>query len=186
MSRRRRLSPEEEKLWKSFTETTVPLVGRDKAASTLKPQPAKKPPTNFQPKPFRIGQNATAAAPIASRSSQPVQMDQKAFGRLKRGKSKPDAKIDLHGMTADVAHAELTKFLLRAHDSGKRLVLVVTGKGKAIYDDGPIPRRAGILRQQVPLWLERPPLSLIVLQATEAHQRHGGLGAFYVYLKRRR
>ena len=118
--------------------------------------------------------------------SAPVQMDKKAFGKLKRGKLKPEGRIDLHGMTLDRAHPALTKFILSAHQSGKRLVLVITGKGKQRDEGGPIPVRHGVLRHQVPQWLGMAPLSSAVLQVTQAHISHGGGGAFYVYLRRHR
>lgn len=113
-------------------------------------------------------------------------MDRATYQRMKRGKTRPEARIDLHGMTADAALSALSGFLFRAHASGKRLVLVITGKGRTALDDGPIPMRAGVLRQSLPDWVSRPPLSAIVMQATEAHQRHGGSGAFYLYLRRPR
>ncbi len=79
-----------------------------------------------------------------------------------------------------------TGFIMRAASEGKRLVLVITGKGKDRDEDGPIPIRRGVLRHQVPHWLSVPPLSQLVLQITAAHDRHGGGGAYYVYLKRLR
>ena len=48
------------------------------------------------------------------------------------------------------------------------------------------PRRHGILRHSLPHWLAAPPLSGRILQVAPAHQRHGGAGAFYVYLRRQR
>lgn len=116
----------------------------------------------------------------------PVQMDQKAFGKLKRGKLKPEGRIDLHGMTLDRAHPALSRFILSSHKSGKRLVLVITGKGKQRDEGGPIPVRHGVLRHQVPQWLGMAPLSSVVLQVSQAHISHGGGGAYYVYLRRQR
>ena len=113
-------------------------------------------------------------------------MDSSAFRKLKKGKLRPEVKVDLHGMTADAAHAALTGFLFRAHSSGKRLILVITGKGRPGTDDGPIPSRPGVLRRNLPEWLSRPPLNSVVQEWTEAHLRHGGSGAFYVYLRRPR
>ncbi|QFT58275.1 putative DNA endonuclease SmrA [Sulfitobacter sp. THAF37] len=118
--------------------------------------------------------------------SAPVQMDRKSFTRMKRGKLRPEGRIDLHGMTLDRAHPALTGFILSSHRDGKRLVLVITGKGKARDDGGPIPVRHGVLRHQVPQWLATPPLASAVLQVTPAHISHGGGGAYYVYLRRRR
>lgn len=116
----------------------------------------------------------------------PVQMDQKSFGKLKRGKLRPEGKIDLHGMTLERAHPVLTGFVLNAHAQGKRLILVVTGKGKQRDEGGPIPVRQGVLRHQVPQWLAMQPLKSVVLQIAQAHVSHGGGGAYYVYLRRHR
>ena len=112
-----------------------------------------------------------------------MKMDARRFGKLKRGKLAPEDRIDLHGLTLDEAHAELVPFILSAWASGLRLVLVITGKGKP-RDEGFMSRPIGVLRQQVPHWLKMPPLAPIVLQVSEAHQRHGGGGALYVYLRR--
>jgi len=103
-----------------------------------------------------------------------------------RGKLKPEGRLDLHGMTLAQAHPALTRFILDAYDRDKRLVLVITGKGKDRDEGGPIPIRRGVLRHQVPGWLHAPPLGAVVLDIREAHLRHGGQGAYYVYLKRKR
>lgn len=183
----RRLSPEEENLWKRITDTATPLSNKGKVETV-------SPPKSFvaknKPKPsvstFRVGE--AAAPPPATETrihipDQPLRMDRKAFARMKRGKSAPEARIDLHGMTVDVAHTALNTFLLRSHAQGKRLVLVITGKGR-LGDDDPLGPSRGILRRQVPHWLEQPPLRQLVLQTTPAHQKHGGSGALYVYLRR--
>lgn len=101
---------------------------------------------------------------------------------MSRGKIAPEARIDLHGMTLAVAKSALTGFILSCSASGRRLVLVITGKGKG--DHGPLPSRSGALRHEVPHWLDLPPLSRMVLQVVPAHVRHGGGGAYYVYLRR--
>lgn len=116
----------------------------------------------------------------------PAQMDKKAFVRLKRGKLKPEGRLDLHGMTMDRAHPALTRFIMSSHRNGKRLVLVITGKGKTRDEGGPIPVRNGVLRHQVPLWLSMAPLSSVVMNVSQSHISHGGDGAYYIYLRRNR
>ena len=145
-------------------------------------------------KDFRIGQQAADLgwrldlAPSISEQlhRQPIVMDRKTHREMSRGKLEPEARIDLHGMTLSQAHPELIHFLLSAQDRGCRLALVITGKGKRGLDDGPIPQRQGVLRHQVPHWLRLPPLGTVVMQVTEAHLKHGGSGAYYVYLRRMR
>jgi DNA-nicking Smr family endonuclease len=89
-------------------------------------------------------------------------------------------------MTLDRAHPILTGFVMNAHAQGKRLILVVTGKGKQRDEGGPIPVRHGVLRHQVPQWLQMQPMKYVVLQVAQAHVSHGGGGAYYVYLRRYR
>jgi DNA-nicking Smr family endonuclease len=110
-------------------------------------------------------------------------MDAGAFGRMSKGKLRPEARIDLHGMTLAEAYPALASFLLDARARGRRLVLVITGKGRARDDLAPMPARAGRLRHDVPRWLALPPLAEHVLQVAPAHRRHGGEGALYVYLR---
>jgi len=118
-------------------------------------------------------------------SEAPLRMDAGTHAKMRRGKLAPEARIDLHGMTLAEAHPELIHFILNAQTAGMRLVLVITGKGKRREDTGPIPQRVGALRHQVPQWLRLPPLGPAVLQITEAHLKHGGSGAYYVYLRKR-
>lgn len=193
---RRRLRPEEEELWRKVANRTRRLHPEQPFTPDdfVSPTPPKKKPEQFEilsrksKTPAKVDSYSANVAPAISETvaSAPVQMDKKSFGQLKRGKLRPEAKIDLHGMTLDRAHPALTRFILNAHAQGKRLVLVVTGKGKDRDDGGPIPVRYGVLRNQVPHWLAAPPLSLSVLQVVQAHARHGGGGAYYVYLRRLR
>lgn len=113
-------------------------------------------------------------------------MDRRRYDKLRRGRVEPQARLDLHGMTADRAHGALAAFILGAHAAGLRLVLVITGKGRPGGMDALAPHRHGVLRHNVPHWLAAPPLASKVLQIAPAHVRHGGGGAYYVYLRRLR
>ena len=108
------------------------------------------------------------------------------FAKMTKGKMHPEGRLDLHGMTLDRAHGALSRFIISSHGSGRRLVLVITGKGKHRDSPGPIPVHQGVLRHQVPEWLRLAPLNSVVLQVTQAHISHGGGGAYYVYLRRSR
>ncbi|WP_170404739.1 Smr/MutS family protein [Ruegeria arenilitoris] len=193
---RRKLTAEEIELWRKVTkqaERLHPELPQSVHPTTLpKPKPTKAP--KFRLEGFEVGQNAQvkpvrhALKPSVTDNlrASPVQMDTKAFGRMKRGKLKPEGKLDLHGMRVDTAHPALIRFVLTSQAQGKRLVLVVTGKGKDRDEPGPIPTPRGVLRNQVPHWLSIPPLTQAVLQVTPAHISHGGDGAYYVYLRRNR
>mgnify|MGYP005694519765 CR=1 FL=1 len=133
-------------------------------------------PKNLQPGSHR----PAVSIPKASRAGHT------SFNQVKRGKLRPEARIDLHGMTLQQAHPELIGFILKSHANGCRLVLVITGKGKPGQGEDIIPRRSGVLRHKVPQWLRLAPVSSAILEVTPAHVKHGGGGAFYVYLRRHR
>lgn len=199
MRRPRHLSPEERALWDRVAGTTEPMA-RARPAPMPEPEPSAKRPSGPAAGPvplplpgFRVGQSADhrrdhdllpGLAEDMGRA--PVRMDARTHGRMTRGKLLPEGRIDLHGMTLSQAHPALIGFILSQQAAGRRLVLVITGKGKLRDDLAPMPVRQGALRHQVPQWLSLPPLAGAVLQVTPAHRRHGGEGAYYVYLRRGR
>jgi DNA-nicking Smr family endonuclease len=202
MTRRgkRGLTPDDKALWDRVAQSATPLAPNVRRAAIPAEPPAQirlpDIPESRSPLPaFRIGEK-THHKPhpphpdrdLAARLAHaPVRMDHGAYRRMQRGKLKPEGRIDLHGMTMAEAHPALMRFILDAHDDDKRLVLVITGKGKDRDNaPDPIPIRRGILRHQVPNWLHAPPLGAYVLDIREAHFRHGGGGAYYVYLRKRR
>lgn len=198
MPRRRSLSPEEKELWRAVTRTARPMhsfVPRPADTPEAAPRTEPAPLAHAKPRlsPFMLGEKHRGSPerldlspPLPERLDQaPLRMDAGTHAKMTRGKLAPEARIDLHGMTLAEAHPELIRFILNAHAGGLRLVLVITGKGKRREDHGPIPQRTGALRHQVPNWLHLPPLGPVVLQISEAHLKHGGSGAYYVYLRRR-
>lgn len=134
------------------------------------------------------GQETHAPRSMAARSDgdlpelrlgQMANVDRRTAERLRRGKLVIDDRIDLHHHTQDEAHRALTQFILGASGAGCRCVLIITGKG-AVSQGG------GVLRRQVPHWLNLPPLRPCVLAISQAKPEHGGAGALYVLLRRRR
>ncbi len=190
--RRKGISAEDQEVWQRVANSTKalrPLAEKPKTAEPPK-LVVKKLPLKIAP--FALGEKSNApktqislAGDLLEKSS--MQMDRRNFDRLRKGRLRPEAHLDLHGMTAEVAHARLNEFVLSAHVSDLRLVLVITGKGRVWHDDtGVIPLRKGILRHSVPHWLAQPMLKSRILQVSQAHDKHGGGGALYVYLRRRR
>lgn len=195
-SGKRNLTEAEKSLWDRAVEKTAPLK------PPLSPFVQMLEPTKHRPLPmpatlrsFRIGE--VSGEPRKIKALQPdltmqptrtsPNMDKKNFDRLKKGKLQVDGRIDLHGMTLAQAHPALNGFIRGSHASGKRLLLVITGKGTTTYDNNSVmPTRRGVLKQQVPQWLAMAPLAPLILQVTQATQKHGGGGAYYVYLRRQR
>lgn len=193
---RRRVKPEELDLWNQVARTTERLTPPKRALIVDAPHAEKPKKREAKPiAPFTLG-----AVPTATREMRdvlpalgerlraaPVKMDAKSYKTMQRGKLKPEGRIDLHGMTVAEAHPALISFILMSQASGKRLVLVITGKGGKREELGAIaPQRMGALKRQVPIWLTMAPVSTAVMQVTESHIRHGGAGAYYVYLRRAR
>lgn len=198
MARRRGLSAEDKALWSRIAATAVPMhPGRKQPAPQPEPginitSPPRKSAAETDFSGLRPGGRTSGAstrielspAPHKAVQDHPLRMDHKTHRQMTRGKLAPEARIDLHGMTLAVAQPALTRFILNAHADGRRLVLVITGKGRAGGPDAPLPVRPGALRHNVPHWLHMSPLAGIVLQIRPAHRRHGGDGAYYVYLRR--
>ena len=200
--RPRHLRHDEAELWQRITEGVAPLPGRASPPpcaphpAPALPEPAPLPPARpaapLLPEGFAVGGRAAGlppprAATALPDAALPPRADPRLLRRLSRGRTAPEARIDLHGMTLDQAERALRHFVLSSQAQGRRLVLVITGKGREGRDDtGPVPERPGALRRHVPLWLARPPFSAAVVSVTEAHRRHGGSGACYVHLRRPR
>lgn len=197
MGRKRDLDDDERALWDEVMRDVRRLRGA-KAAAKAKLEKKRAPRVAREAAPLPAP--AKPAAPSAAAAAKPKRAVPPAFGidgataaRLKRGKVEPDATLDLHGLTQGQAHARLVSFVRRAHEHGHRCILVVTGKGaprsaRETAAGFVMPERsnAGVLRVMVPRWLEEDALRAVVVGVQGAHQRHGGAGAIYVYLRRQR
>ncbi|MEO0466924.1 MAG: Smr/MutS family protein [Pseudomonadota bacterium] len=101
--------------------------------------------------------------------------DRSNHREVRRGRMEVDGRIDLHGMTQAQADRALSSFLISRRAIGAKCVLVITGKGRG---------GEGVLRRNFIHWLETPAARGVLSGWAPAHARHGGSGAFYVYLRR--
>jgi DNA-nicking Smr family endonuclease len=167
----RRPSEEETALWRRAMHDVRPRRRAHAApvpeAKPLAPAPPAAPQTLSPPSPAPA-QSAAIGTGLDHRSAQ----------RLKRGELAIEGRLDLHGMTQEEAHDALNRFVARMHGDGRRVVLIITGKGAR---DG-----EGILRRAVPRWLAEPRCRPLVVATSEAQPRHGGAGALYILLRRKR
>lgn len=203
--RRRVVTGEEARLWQEVMRGTRKLLRQspteevpDVPAAEPSPKPAappssrphsprqaaKKaavslaPPDPVFPVPPSFSFQPATAPPLALDHRRAPGLDKSTAGRFAKGMMEIDATIDLHGLTQPVAHAALARFINGSTDIGRRCLLVITGKGNR--------EGAGILRAEVPRWLNEPALRGQILAFTHAQPKHGGGGALYVLLKRRR
>ncbi|HEY4941088.1 MAG TPA: Smr/MutS family protein [Rhizomicrobium sp.] len=170
MSRRKTTDEERELFRQSFVET-IPI-----GAAVLKPPASKR-----------------AKPPVAGETG----LDGRTDERLRRGTLAPDARLDLHGLTEREAHNSLLLFLRTAQMRACKLVLVVTGKGArrdavattapdAPFDMELHTRPRGVLKSAVPRWLKEREFAGLVAGTRDAHRKHGGEGAIYIYLRKNR
>ena len=109
------------------------------------------------------------------------QLDGNLRKRFEKGEVPIDGKIDLHGLTLPQAHQKFMGFVARNIQEGARCLLVVTGKGSQESENG-----RGVIRKNLPLWCEDAVLKPHILQVTPAQPKHGGSGACYIMLRKRR
>lgn len=173
------------KLWRHVTKDVEPLdehndaqISSPKGKSSSKNKPKNKTTRHAQEGVIKHTQNQIKQAP---------EIDHRTSQRLKRGQISIDGRIDLHGMTQNQAYDALLGFIPSAYDQGKRCVLVITGKGGwQSASSSLLDREIGILKQKTPEWLNEAPLSKYVLKIQTARPNHGGDGALYVLLRRKR
>jgi DNA-nicking Smr family endonuclease len=181
--RTRQLSSEERRLWSHVARHVKPMKGK-----AVPPEPEPEEETATAPAP-RVSLAAPASLPPLPPQKKPsipplAPVERKTLVALRRGRKDVDSVIDLHGMRQEEAHFALISFLHRAQNSGQGVVLVITGKGGAA-GSGMFDER-GVLRRMVPHWLRLPDLRSLVIGFEEASPQHGGSGALYVRLRRRR
>lgn len=181
MSRKRDLDEDERALWRKVADSVnayarpvsppaasvLPAKAEAPDAGTVeKAARAVAPPPPPPPKP-------AAAAP--RRHGEAPSVDRRTATRLKRGRTRPQAELDLHGHNRETGRRAVVGFVESAHARGLRCVRIVTGKGGE-----------GVLRKALPGWLNEPPLGPIVLMFDHAPQAEGGLGAVHVLIRRAR
>ncbi len=178
----------ERQLWQAAMRDAKPLKRGRRLAPAEKQAdqdaPAKPPPS---PRPAtktaaKVRPKATPRAPASAPTHDlghggSEGLDRRQAERFRRGQLEIEGRLDLHGKTQEEARRALDAFLTRAAEAGKRCVLVITGKGRP---------EGGVLRAEVPRWLNSPENRARIVSFDYAQQRHGGHGALYVLLKRRR
>ncbi|MFC7476179.1 Smr/MutS family protein [Dankookia sp. GCM10030260] len=176
---RRGLTEAERSLWQLYTSRAhvAPLPGK---ALTPPPVPPADPP--MAPVPAPAARPAATARPALPHRGVELQighappgLDNKRWKALRRGETRPERTLDLHGRRVQDAHGAVRRFLHEAQTDGIRCVAIVTGKGSAGQE-------IGVLRRELPHWLNAPELRHLLLGA--AHYSAGNPGAVVLLLRR--
>lgn len=168
-------------LWRKVTATVRPIDPRRASASQSRPADPAVPPEvkkrPLQPAPAKAPPGPARVIPVAGANGLDAGWDK----RLRRGLVGPDRVIDLHGHTLASAHAALEMAIAGAVAADARLLLVVTGRPPRPGAPG-----RGLIRAAIPDWLAASGWSSRIAAVRNAHPRHGGAGALYLVLRRRR
>ena len=170
--KKRILSKEEKDLWKNVISDVEPLtIPESRIEAALNRVERNK--QNKQAPPIK----EVFLKPVDTKFSHgsAPSLDRATQQKLRRGKIKIEASIDLHGLTQDEAYQVLSNFLYNSRTEGLRSVLVITGKGVG---------GRGVLRASVPKWLNEGNNQQMIRAFSYAAPKDGGEGALYVLLKR--
>jgi DNA-nicking Smr family endonuclease len=179
--RKRGLTDTDRAEWAAYVRSVAPLAGRER------PEPASEPPPEPIPElpapVFTQPAGRELALRTAPRRAEPLVIDRQPGGldnstwnRFRAGKLAPTRTLDLHGRTAQRAFHALHDFLHRAAMDRQRCVEVITGRGS-----GP---EGGVIRRELPLWLNLSELRPLVLGAAYPHPAN--VGAVRLLLRRPR
>lgn len=170
----RRLNPEERALWAKVVASVRPLHPLPAEAAPL---PALTSARSVQ---VRARQRPAPAAPAKPQPG--ITLDGSWDRRLRRGLVQPDMSVDLHGHSLATAYDLLDRRLEHAVEAGMRVLLLVTGKPPK----GEPPVARGRIRAAVGDWLAASRHAGHIAAVRNAHPRHGGSGAIYIVLRRRK
>jgi len=110
-------------------------------------------------------------------------LEKNTLKKIKKGKFKIQSKLDLHGFTLEESKEKVVEFILKNYKYKKRLLLIITGKGKRLtVSEGW--RGTGKLKKNVPMWLRSVQLSKYILWFDSASPENGGDGALMIYLRK--
>ena len=179
----RRLGQDEQRLWLDVMHEVRPLKGRDPDPKPSAPAAVAALPEGHAGPAALLPAVAAAVLPQRPHPIRPPVrigvrhggLDDTSWRALSNGKLRPQRRLDLHGQAAQPAFRMLHAFLLRAQSERLRCVEIITGAGS-----GP---EGGILRRELPHWLDRSDLRPLVLAAVHPHARN--LGSVRLLLRRR-
>jgi len=163
--RSRTLTDQDRAIWAGYVRQIRVLAGRElppmpppPPVATPVPQPPQPPP------PSRLA--LLEKPPPLVTGLQPPGLDKASWHRFRGGKLAPARTLDLHGKTAQAAYHALERFLHAAHADRLRCVEVITGRGSG--------EGGGVIRRELPLWLNLPGLRPLVLATAHPHAVNPG------------
>ena len=109
---------------------------------------------------------------------------------LKRGNINIDRRIDLHGYGLVEAHKKFISEVKKNYNKNKRCLLIITGKGvhKKIENEQDTNPKLfyGKIKNSIINWINEDDLKKYILTYQDAGFEHGGDGALFVYLRKKK
>ncbi|MDA9931800.1 Smr/MutS family protein [bacterium] len=160
----RTLSVEEKGIWKKVARTIAPRKS-NKGSGSSKPLFSILEFENMMRLPVdRKG--------LKGKNKLKIEINQDK--KTRRGRVQIEAQIDLHDMTQLQAKYKLYQMIKGAKKNNKKCILIITGKGV---------RGEGVLRGSFVEWVNDPEVRDLIATYAPAHKKHGGIGAWYIFLK---
>jgi len=164
MGRRPHVSSEDRAIWAAYLDAVKALPGRTPVeapavtiAAALPAETVREPAPVRRTAP-RLGWLSIGEAPGG--------VDKSSWTRFCSGKLQAARKLDLHAHTAEQAYYKLRGFLAGAYADHVRVVEIVTGRGS-----GP---EGGVLKRELPIWLNLPEVRPMILGAAHPHAANTG------------
>lgn len=179
---KKRLTYEDREIWSRITNTVKPLSSIEKNfpnsfleefEADLQKHSSPQSVTKLQSSAAPVFHPPVQKRPLLSTEK----IDDKTTKKISRGKVSIDGRLDLHGYHQQEAYQILYNYVENAYFSGKRTILVITGKGNF---------GRGVLRENVPKWLAGAKFRSYISGFAQSHAVHGGAGAIYIKIRRKR
>ena len=105
--------------------------------------------------------------------------------KIKKGKIKINKTIDLHGMSLAKAEKSFNQNIENCFFLNQRCLLFITGKGLSTnVRKNNNKLFFGKLRASIKDWVYNKDNQEKILYFAQAHDKHGGQGSFYIYLRK--
>ena len=153
------LSDEDKVLWELFTKNLNKFSQSNKNKIIFKSKKIKN-NTKELPK-LKLGEMSV--------------LSKKNIRDFNKGNVFIENKLDLHGFNQVDAKNLLEDFINQSIENGKRLILIITGKGK---------EGEGVIKNNIISWLNNKSLRNKILAVNHASKKHGGSGAIYILLRK--
>jgi len=162
--RSRPLTEQDRAAWANYIRNVAAFAGRDipqpSPLNAASPAPPAAPPHQFPPK--RVKHDR----PTLVTGEHPPGLDNSTWNRFSSGKVPAARTLDLHGKTTHAAFHAFERFLLTAHAEQLRCVEIITGRGSGEH--------GGVIRRELPHWLNLPAIRPLVLAASHPHPLNPG------------